>query len=722
MKKPNPALLRKLMKERSNPDKDNIRLDRLYRDGAGPLDEDAEDAFLYPKKGAGPISEDDLKQFLDGPQKMPNPAQYLPGRYEPDAEGGPRTMEYRPGRDDRGEAHTLEYRPERDDYKGESEPWRTLEYKYGRDGPRPGAAKGAEDAFDYADVEKNELEDKIRDMGEPEPTDREKIEAIQEAEKTEEGSPNVAEGFDFKQFMADQLNGLMGEGDEPEEPAGTMYPIEGEDLNPDRVPEPQGMGPHTETDTTFAGLAESGPAASHLGGGHEGASTKDILSGKVPLTMDALGLPDYDMPELETGADGTAGSGWRNADLKPLPGEETLHEDIRKWADTDRTAGGDGMQRLRQAYMEDVEAGQLGRDSIGFQEWLESKGFDPYNEMGYRGNRKILNEIAPMDTIESDDPDQAHRSRLRRDRVVNSYLQKYGGESLAGGLSREDAEAIYDDAAARALENGENPVLAAGRALKGASGSLQYDKDAQLRANVTRRSDQNNRAQRFGVPVGLIGALDQFGDAQTPAEAQEALMMGSMMYPNWGMNANGVGIFKALSEQVVNGQIGLAQAQAELAKATGKDTAGTDGDSPYTKSLDMQLVGKLGFTPEAIASFKQGAGWADKEYGDQLRSLGNTFSKPLSFIRNQVEIGQGLPPAGKAMIRDIFGDHTTPSIDDMKALFGPMDEETYELMLAEITGEATRTWKEAGEDAADSVGGFFDGAKSFFEGLTGLGG
>lgn len=661
------------------------------------------------KAGAGPISEDDLKRFLDGPdaQQMPNPAQFLPGRYEPDAEGGPqqmpnpaqympdrdgpRTMEYRPGRDDTGEAQTMEYRPERDDIKGQG-------------------------AFGYA-------EEKIRDMGEPEPTDREKIEAIQEAEKTEEGSPHVAKGFDFKQFMTDQLNGLMGEGDESkEEPSGTMYPIEGEDLNPDRVPEPQGMGPHTETDTTFAGLAEGGPAASHLGGGHEGASTKDILSGKVPLTMDSLGLPDYDMPELETGADGTAGTGWRNADLKPLPGEETLHEDIRKWADTDRTTGGKGMERLRRAYMEDVEAGQLGRDSMGFQEWLESKGFDPYNEMGYRGNRKILNDIAPLDTIESDDPDQAHRARLRRDRVVNSYLQKYGDESLAGGLSRDDAEAIYDDAASRALENGENPVLAAGRALKGASGSLQYDKDAQLRANVTRRSDQNNRAQRFGVPVGLIGALDQFGDARTGPEAQEALMMGAMMYPNWGMNANGVGIFKALSEQVINGQIGLAQAQAELAKATGKDTAGTDAENQYSKSLDMQLVGKLGFTPEAIASFKQGAGWAGKEYGDQLRSLANTFSKPLSFIRNQVEIGQGLPPEGKAMIRDIFGDHTTPSLEDMQALFGPMDEETYELMLAEVTGEATRTWEQAGEDAANSVGGFFDGAKSFFEGLTGLGG
>ena len=77
--------------------------------------------------------------------------------------------------------------------------------------------------------------------------------------------------------------------------------------------------------------------------------------------MDSLGLPDYDLPAFETGRDGTVGTGWRDADLSPLPGEETLHEDIRKWADTDRTAGGDGMQRLRQAYMEDVEAGQFPR-------------------------------------------------------------------------------------------------------------------------------------------------------------------------------------------------------------------------------------------------------------------------------------------------------------------------------------------------------------------------
>lgn len=684
MEKPSPTLLRKLMKAKTIPGYDDGE-ERMPL-GAGPLDKDALDAFL----------------------------------------DGPRTMEYRPGRDDTGEARTMEYRPERDGYKGEGEPYRTLEYKYGRDGPSPGEEGTGEKAWEYADVEKKSpLEDKIRDMGEPEPMPMEKGEA-------EEGSPHVAEGFDFKQFMADQLNGLMGGGDEPKEkePSGTMYPREDEQLHPNKKPTQQQYGPNTERQDELSTEYDSGPAPSHLGGGFEGASTKDILSGKVPLTMDSLGLSDYDLPALATGKDGTAGTGWRNADLSPLPGEETLGPDVKdwskgeevpsdimKWYDTDRTAGGKGMERLRRAYMEEVPAGQDGRDSISFLDWLKSKGYDENNELGYRGNKKILNQIAPMETIESDDPDLAHRARLRRDRVVNSYLQKYGDESLVGGLSREKAEAIYDDAAARALENGENPVLAAGRALKGASGSLQYDKDAQLRANVTRRTDQNNRAQRFGVPVGLIGALDQFGDATTPEEAQEALMMGAMMYPQWGANADGVGVFKALSEQVINGQIGLAAAQAELAKATGKDTKGTDADNPYSKSLEMMT--NLGFTPDSIASFKTGAGWAGKKYGDQLRSLGNTFSKPLSFIRNQITIGEGIPPEGKAMIRDIFGDHTTPSVEDMEALFGPMDEETYELMLAEITGEATRDWEEYGEDWAESTGDFFKGGYNFFNGLSG---
>ena len=179
-----------------------------------------------------------------------------------------------------------------------------------------------------------------------------------------------------------------------------------------------------------------------------------------------------------------------------------MHEDIRKWADTDRTAGGDGLQRLRRAYMKDVKAGQLGRDSMGFQEWLESKGFDPYNEMGYRGNRKILNEIAPMDTIESGDPDQAHRARLRRDRVVNSYLQKYGDESLAGDCRRR-AEAIYDDAAARTRERGESST-GSRPCIKGCERNLAV---RQRRTATCQLHDEIQRIRKNNRHKGLVYLL-----------------------------------------------------------------------------------------------------------------------------------------------------------------------------------------------------------------------
>ncbi len=316
----------------------------------------------------------------------------------------------------------------------------------------------------------------------------------------------------------------------------------------------------------------------------------DLLQNKDGLSLADLGMPEYSYID-ETGGR----ESWRNADLSPLPGEERLHEDVRKWADTDRSAGGTGMQRLRAQYLKEVPA--KSRKLLGFNQWLESEQhrvvmnengeptsekldvptFDPENDFGYRGNKAALNKKAPMPTTEHEDPDQAHRAGLRKEKVISSYLQRYGAESVlgGGGLSREEAELVYDDAALSAAQNGENPVIAAGRALKGATNGMQSSKDAQLRMNVDNRTSQNNRAQRFGVPVGVIATLDQFGDASTPEEAQDALMMGAMQYPYLGatMQGDGVqgpGVFQSLYNQMLAGEISIAQAQADLAKATGK--------------------------------------------------------------------------------------------------------------------------------------------------------
>ena len=475
---------------------------------------------------------------------------------------------------------------------------------------------------------------------------------------------------------------------------------------PEKQPHEMQYGPNTKLQDSLS--TASGPAPSHLGGGYEGASTKDILEGKVPLTMDSLGMTDYDLPEFETGADGTLGTGWRNADLSPLPGEETLHEDIRKWADTDRSAGGDGLERLRRAYMADVEAGQEGRDSIGFEEWLESKGFDPYNEMGYRGNRGILNKIAPMYTTEDEDPDQAHRAGLRKEKVISSYLQRYGAESVlgGGGLSREEAELVYDDAALSAAQNDENPVIAAGRALKGATNGMQSSKDAQLRMNVDNRTSQNNRAQRFGVPVGVIATLDQFGDASTPEKAQEALMMGAMQYPYLGatMQGDGVqgpGVFQSLYNQMLAGEISLAQAQADLAKATGKNPLPDDVNG-QTNRQAMEEEGRDAGLVNGYSKWNSSQDWAGRPDDERRLEAGAAFGTDLSVVRGKINAGEPITPEESAIVRGLLGPN--PDRQAFEQLFGGgMSEEEYGVLKEQITGSGDRSWSEFAGDWMESL-------------------
>ena len=477
---------------------------------------------------------------------------------------------------------------------------------------------------------------------------------------------------------------------------------------PEKQPHEMQYGPNTKLQDSLS--TASGPAPSHLGGGYEGASTKDILEGKVPLTMDSLGMTDYDLPEFETGADGTLGTGWRNADLSPLPGEETLHEDIRKWADTDRSAGGDGLERLRRAYMAEVEAGQEGRDSIGFEEWLESKGFDPYNEMGYRGNRGILNQIAPMYTTEDEDPDQAHRAGLRKEKVISSYLQRYGAESVlgGGGLSREEAELVYDDAALSAAQNDENPVIAAGRALKGATNGMQSSKDAQLRINVDNRTSQNNRAQRFGVPVGVIATLDQFGDASTPEKAQEALMMGAMQYPYLGatMQGDGVqgpGVFQSLYNQMLAGEISLAQAQADLAKATGKNPLPDDVNG-QTNRQAMEEEGRDAGLVNGYSKWNSSQDWAGRPDDERRLEAGAAFGTDLSVVRGKINAGEPITPEESAIVRGLLGPN--PDRQAFEQLFGGgMSEEEYGVLKEQITGSGDRSWSEWGGDIMSSLSG-----------------
>lgn len=492
---------------------------------------------------------------------------------------------------------------------------------------------------------------------------------------------------------------------------------------PDKQQQPMQYGPNTELQDSLS--TASGPAPSHLGGGHEGASTKDILEGKSPLTMDSLGLPDYDMPELETGRDGTVGTGWRNADLSPLPGEETIHEDIRKWADTNRTAGGSGMQGLREAYMEEVGAGQTtqepyqvtgkdgvtrtmhrtkpGRDQIGFEEWLESKGFDPNNEQGYRGNRESLNRIAPMSELpqpgaEGSNSVEGHRANLRKQKVIGSFLQRYGDESvLSTPMERGEAEAIYDTAYSDALEAGENPVLAAGRALHGFSQGFQQTKDSQLRQNVSNRNSQNHRAQRFGVPVGLIAAVDQYRNAGSdPGRQQQALLMGAMQYPQIFLpiyQSQAYASNQAAMAAGMNGSPGGPGGTDAPPQAPGTFPRGerpTEVAPSYATNEHVQTARLQGLNQGGATHLISVTDALPPEQGRQIFT--DAFPEELQAIKNDVLNGKQALPAAASAIRKYLG--RTPTIEDMTQMFGPMSPEDYQKLRTYFSGTAERGWAE----------------------------
>lgn len=552
------------------------------------------------------------------------------------------------------------------------------------------------------------------------------LEGIDPIELTDDASPSK---LPLIQQLQQQPE-MLGPGDdtqpemEPEsqEEYATMYPHPDEQLHPKKSPEQQQYGPNTERQDELSTEYDSGPAASHLEGGFEGASTKDILEGKVPLTMDSLGLPDYDLPELETGADGTVGTGWRNADLSPLPGEETLHPDILKWADTNQTAGGTGLKGLRQAYMKDVEAGQLGRDSIGFQEWLESKGFDPNNEMGYRGNRESLNRIAPMDSPNGSGVD-SHRANLRKQKVIGSYLQRYGDESvLQDPMNRAEAESIYDNAYSDALENGENPVLAAGRALHGYSQEFQQNKDAQLRQNVSNRASQMHRAQRFGVPVGLVAAVDQYRNAgNDPNKQQQALLMGAMQYPqiflpiyqSQAYATNQASLIAGMNNSMpagVGGQNPNMRGDVVVPEAGFSET-----EQGMQNALSFMTVS--GFEPNAWMQAKTGSKWLDMTPEGQADFVGMKYGQQLGMIREMIAKSktEAVTPEMKGMLRDMLGNPPDPAL--FNRAFGQLEEGEYENIVSILYNQEPTTWRDVGEGVREGLGDLKDGITGFFGGV-----
>lgn len=431
--------------------------------------------------------------------------------------------------------------------------------------------------------------------------------------------------------------------------------------------------------------------------------TASVLAQEDGMSLSDVGLPEYSYIDETDGRDS-----WRNADLSPLPGEERLHEDVRKWADTNKTAGGTGLQGLRQAYLEEIPV--KSRKLLGFNQWLESKGFDPEDEMGYRGNRESLNNLAPMDSPNGSGVGN-HRANLRKQKVIGSYLQRYGDESvLSSPMAREDAEAIYDKAYADALENGENPVLAAGRALHGYSQEFQQNKDAQLRQNVSNRASQMHRAQRFGVPVGLVAAVDQYRNAgDDPLKQQQALLMGAMQYPQVFLpiyQAQSYATNQASLISSMNKDMGNNGQAGDGVGGLGAETG--DIDPMVNNTRHLQHAQRQGLERGGAATLS--SSMTGMEPDAKRRTLSTTFPADMQAAKNSVIDGYEVPVATRNIISEALGPN--PTMQEMQQVFpGPMTPEDYEALRAYFSGTEGKSWLDTIGDSMSGLGSLWPNAE-----------
>ena len=465
-------------------------------------------------------------------------------------------------------------------------------------------------------------------------------------------------------------DGMLRPKAKPQQYAGPVTP---DGRMPEKVESPQPADPNV----TAAGIQKK----------QDDEDTASVLAQEDGMSLSDVGLPEYSYIDETDGRDS-----WRNADLSPLPGEETLHEDIRKWADTNKTAGGTGLQGLRQQYLEEVPV--KSRKLLGFNQWLETKGFDPENEMGYRGNRESLNRIAPMPGLDGSSV-ESHRARLRKQKVIGSYLRRYGDESvLSTPMTRDEAEQIYDDAYANALQNGENPVLAAGRALHGYSQEFQQNKDAQLRQNVSNRASQMHRAQRFGVPVGLVAAVDQYRNAgDDPIKQQQALLMGAMMYPQVFLPIYQSQAYATNQAAMISGMNGTGTGTGTT-PATPPGTFAPGEERPqevapsYATNEHVQTAKLQGLKKGGATHLLPVTSALPPEQGRQI--FASTFAPELQEAKNVVLSGQDVLPEVATAIRNYLG--PTPTIEDMRQVFGPLSEEDYETLRTYFTGTSEQGW------------------------------
>ena len=354
---------------------------------------------------------------------------------------------------------------------------------------------------------------------------------------------------------------------------------------------------------------------------------------------------------------------------------------------------------------------------------------------GMGGMMNVEEEQAPIFS----DLDQAgHVENIRMKKIINSHLSRIGKGPMGDrGIPRATLDRIAKEAALEARENGENPVLAIGRALREATVDVYADRETQRKINFDKMIEQQHKSRRWGVPIGLIQAADVLGAARTPEERRAAYGQIAVMFPNLGkdmqFNNTRRGVSSQQSGQIAGPGLGetlLGQMNTlEAAQLTALSQQGGGKQLPEDQRPTDVQNGLYNGSGDTLSSdnLQKYFQYADNKAFTPERTIEDAsvrFNGSLQSVKERVQSGQMPSTEEAATIRNLLLKvSTNPSKQHFEMLFGPLDQDTYVRLKRIIFAKEDSTWQDWGEGVGKAAKGIFEGAygagKGVVEGVSG---
>lgn len=355
-------------------------------------------------------------------------------------------------------------------------------------------------------------------------------------------------------------------------------------------------------------------------------------------------------------------------------------------------------------------------EAVAADEGLE----DVPEEMG--GMMNVEEEQAP---IFSDEDQAGYLEKIRMKKVINSYLSRIGKGPMGekNGISRDKLIEWATTAAIKARENGENPVLAIGRALRENTMDAFADREIQRQINYDKMIEQQHKSRRWGVPIGLIQAADVLGAARTPEERRAAYGQIAVMFPNLGKDMQFNNTRRGVSSQQSGQMAGPGLGETLLNQMAQVDAAGLQALSqqggeqlPEEKNPEGTQSSLYDGTGDILSSdnLQKFYAYARNEGFEPERAIEEAavrFNGSLQSVKEKVQSGQLPSVEEAATVRNILLKiSTNPSKQHFEMLFGPLDQDTYVRLKRVIFAKEDTTMEDWGRGIGSGLRGFVEGA------------